>query len=183
MFGAHISEVIVGITAIVSTAVGMLLTHVLERRKARFNIRSYPLQVLYSKQTEFFDKLIPLLDQLNGYITTIDVWLGERGKRAAEEVRKASGNCSCVDSLATLLEQYYLYLPRELLNEAKDLRWKCFDLRQSPTLQKTEQGIDALFEFQNSVRRFVGVDELSRDLLKAFGSESRKTRGTHELDE
>jgi hypothetical protein len=50
---------------------------------------------LHDKQIEFLDALSLLFDQINGYITTIDVWLGEKGDKAKAEVEKARQNTRC----------------------------------------------------------------------------------------
>jgi hypothetical protein len=52
IFAAHISELIVAITAIISTTVGALLTHLFEMRKAHFGMRSYPLHFFLSNASK-----------------------------------------------------------------------------------------------------------------------------------
>jgi len=160
---------VTGLVSIVSVLAGGIVQHWLDMRKIKTQISQHPRRILYDKQTEFFDKVIPVLDELNGYITRIDVWLGETGEDARKEVGKAAENSLCVTRFHELVEQYYLYLPKELLDEANRLWWECFALRELPTVEKTYKSINLLFKLQNTIRRFVGVEELSDELLKAFG--------------
>jgi len=160
IFGALIS--------LVSACVGFFFNFLLENRKYKNQIKTHPIQVLYSKQTEFFDKLAPLLFDLNSYITTVDVWLGESSANAKVKAKqKASENMS-VTKYNDLLEQYFMYLPAKLLNQAQELHSECMILSISVTHEQANKCIDKLFDFQNSVRDYVGVDKLSHDFLKVI---------------
>ena len=170
------SSVLLVVVSIVSVVVGAALEHVFQMRREGVSLRRYPSQMLYGKQIEFFDKVVPVLDELNGYITLIDVWLGETGGDAREKVRKAAEDNLWVTRFHELVERYYLYLPRELLDEANGLWFECLSLRDSPTPERTCECTDLLFKLQNTIRRFVGVEELSDDLLKSFGRKGKKIK-------
>jgi hypothetical protein len=177
------SSILLVAVSIVSVVIGATLEHIFQMRRECVSLRRYPFQMLYGKQIEFFDKAVPLLDKLNGYITEIDVWLCETGEDAKERVLKAVENSLCVTQFYDLVGQYYLYLPKKLLNEASELWWKCLGLGESPTTELTYESINLLFKFQNTIRKFVGVEELSRDLLKAFRSETREKEGSKDEKE
>jgi hypothetical protein len=78
-----------GLISLISAVVGIILQHFLSIRKMLHETKIHPSHVLYQKQIEFLDALSLLFDQINGYITTIDVWVGDRGARAKVEVEKA----------------------------------------------------------------------------------------------
>ena len=139
--------------------------------------RQHPFRVVYDKQIAFFDELAPLLDEVNGYITRVDVWLGEASPNAPREVEKAAEANQSVGKPYDLLQRYYMYLPRDLLEEANGLAGECMLLSGAPTMEKTHSSTERLFAVQNSIRAFVGVDRLSKDFLKAFG---RRPKGQGE---
>ena len=71
-----------GLISLISAIVGIIIQYFLSIRKMLHETKVHPSRVLYGKQIEFLDALSLLFDQLNGYITTLDVWLGEKGERA-----------------------------------------------------------------------------------------------------
>jgi hypothetical protein len=158
-----------GIVSLISALAGILLQQWLDLKKFEARTKEHPTQVIYNKQIEFFDKLPPLLLKMNRYITTIDVWLGERTIDSREKVKQAVASNNIVMEFYDLIEQYYMYLPEKLLGEAKDLHSECLLLISSPTQKRTYDCIHKLFSFQNSIREFAGIDSLSSDLLKALG--------------
>jgi hypothetical protein len=168
-----------GLISLISAVVGILLQHFLSIRKMLHESKVHPSRVLYDKQLEFLDALALLFDQINGYITTMDVWLGERGDKAKAEVEKARQNTGCLTELEQLFQKYSLYLPSELLDKLNLLKSECWLLSSHADLDKTFHAINLLFETQNFVREFVGVDRLSQDLMKALrrkpAKESRKS--------
>ena len=161
-----------GLISLISAATGIWLQHFLNMRKMVHEAKLHPSRVLYDKQIEFLDSFSPLFDEINGYVTSIDVWLAERTETATVKVEEAMRNTSCLAEMDKLLHQYYLYIPSELLDKINTLSSTCWILSNAPDLDKTYQSINLLFETENAVREFVGVDKLSQDLMKAMG---RKT--------
>ena len=119
---------------------------------------------------QFFDQVVPLFDELNGYITTIDVWLGEKGEKARIKVKEAIKNSDCVGKFSKILDDYYIYLPSGLLREARNLLSLCWELMREPTTNITYDSIQVLFSLENNIRKLMGIDALSTELLKAFGA-------------
>lgn len=166
--------IIGGLISLVSTMFTLVVQHFFHMRSMLHESKIYPSRVLYDKQIAFLDALPQLLDQINGYITTIDVWLAEKGEEAKVKVEKAVKNTSCLWELNQLLQRYYIYLPSELLDRLNTLSEECWFLSIKPDLDKTSRCIDLLFETQNAVREFLGADRLSRDLMKAMGKKPSK---------
>lgn len=160
--------------SLVSAAIGILLQHFLSIRRLIHESKIHPSRVLYDKQIEFVDAVTPLFDQINGFITTLDVWLGESGEKAKKTVETAAKNTAYISELDRLLEKYQMYLPSELLAKFNTLKWECWSLSNKPDLDVTFRSINLLFEIQNLVREFVGVDKLSEDLMKAIGRKPQK---------
>ena len=173
--------IIGGLISLVSAIVGIALQHLLSMRRMLHESKLHPSRVLYDKQIEFLDALAPLFDQINGYITTIDVWMGEKGEKAKAEVEKAIRNTACLTELEQLLQRYYMYLPSELLDRLNKLSGECWSLSTRPDLNKTYNCINSLFETQNAIREFVGVNRLSQDLMRAIGR--KPSYASEEFDE
>lgn len=169
---------VVGLISLVSTLSGIALQHWLEILKINRQKREHFTHIIYDKQTEFFDKLAEILPKINSYITTIDVWLGERSPEAKERVKEAAEDTTAVSKLFELLDLYYMYLPNRLLDQANKLIDGCMNLSRLPGYEQTQRSIKLLFSFQNTVRECVGIDELSTELLKTFAppSEERKSK-------
>lgn len=165
-----------GLISLISALSGIILQHILSMRKLVTETRQHPFRVVYNKQTEFFDALAPIILDLNSYITTIDVWLGETSSDAPEEVEKAAENNQAVTQFDDLLQRYYMYLPEKFLKEANQLHSECMFLSSNPDTNKTYKCINLLFSFQNSIREFVGVEKLSEDFLKAFAVNKNKIK-------
>jgi hypothetical protein len=161
-----------GIISLVSSAVTSYLQQRWERQKLDIQSRQHFTQVVYAKQTEFFDKLYPILGKLNGYITSIDVYLTEKSRNEKTESQRPAINKSAVIDFNGMVEQYYAYLPMGLLEEASELFSQCMLLEISPNKKNTEECVERLLRFQNVMREFAGIDKLSTDLMKAFGKES-----------
>jgi len=165
-----------GLISLVSALSGIILQHILAMKKLVAETRQYPFRVVYNKQTEFFDALAPILLDLNSYITTIDVWLGETSNDAPTRIKQAAENNQAVTKFDDLLQQYYMYLPEKLLKEANQIHSECMSLSSNPNTNDTYKCINLLFSFQNSIREFVGVEKLSEDFLKAFAIKKSKTK-------
>ena len=71
--------------------------------------------------------------------------------------------------LEQLIQKYYLYLPSELIDKLNSLMSECWLLSSNADLDKTFHAIELLFETQNFVREFVGVDKLTGELMRALG--------------
>jgi len=158
-----------GLISLVSALGGITLQHLFYLLKQKRETRQYPTEVLFSKQTEFYDKAAKILPEVNGYITMVDVWLGETSpgaKQKASEYAKKSGP---IWEFHELVESYFMYLPEKVLQAGNDLFSECMSLATSPTMQKSDRCIKLLFSFQNVIRECVGADKISDDLLRAFG--------------
>jgi len=159
-----------GLISLVSTVSGIFISHWLEAKRESRQVKRYPTEVLYNKQTEFFDKVVTILDEVNGYITEIDVWLGEKGEEANERLTKAVDRNIPIGRLHDLLQQYYIYLPEKLVDDIDTLFFESLNLRNTPTHKQVQKCFDLLFALQNRIREVVGTDSLSRDLLQAFST-------------
>ena len=168
---SKISLVLIGgLISLISALSVIILQHILAMKKLVVETRQHPFQVVYNKQIEFFDALALIFFDLNCYITTIDVWLGETSIDAPAKVEYAAKNNQALTKFDDLLQRYYMYLPEKLLKEANQLHSECMFLSMHPDTDKTYKCINLLFSFQNSIREFVGVEKLSEDFLKAFAS-------------
>lgn len=161
-----------GLVSLVSSAVIIFLQHRWEKQKLDIQSRQHFTQIIYAKQTEFFDRVYPILGKLNGYITAIYVWLEEKDKKdKTTESNRAPTRIGPVMDFYQLIEQYYAYLPKGMLDKANDLFSLCISLDALPDKKGTDECIERLLSFQNVMREFAGIDKLSTDLMKAFGSE------------
>ena len=164
-----------GIIALVSSLITIFFQNRLEHSH---QLKQHPSQIVYNKQIEFIDKIVPLLSEINGYITSIDVWTDEWIRTKSNDAKKrreeAIANNSCITKLDELLQLYQMYLPSKILTEANELWQKCLLLGNSSSLEKCEECIDDLFSFQNSIREFIGTDRLSNDLIEALGGARQK---------
>lgn len=110
---------------------------------------------LFDKQIEFFDKLMPVLHEVNCYITTLDVWSGETGKAAGKQLRKALKKDACLRALQEILEQYYVYIPEDLSSELNQLHLRCMMLANSQADDATVACADLLLGLQNNIREYI----------------------------
>ncbi len=159
-----------GAISLASAVAGILLKYWLDILQSKSKMREYPAHVLYDKQTAFYDELAKLLPKINSYITEIDVWLGEDDAR--DHVAEAADKNQAITKLDSLLGKYYMYLPKRILSQAKVLFVECLFLRNSQTFERVKKCLDLLFDFENTVRTYIGIDTISRDLMKAFGKSS-----------
>jgi hypothetical protein len=157
-----------GLVSLVSALAVISLQHILSMRKLITETRRYPFQVVYNKQTEFFNEVASILPDLNSYITEIDVWLGEQSSNAPMKEKQLAENNQAVIRFYDLIQKYFMYLPERLLEEANHLHSECMILSNKPDMNKTYECINLLFSFMNSIREFVGIEKLSKDFLKAF---------------
>ena len=139
--GGPIELVLVGgAISLVSTLAGVALQNWFDLLRARRLTRQYPTQVLFNKQTEFYDKLARLLPEINGYITTIDVWLGETSADAGKRVRHYAQEAESVWQLHELIEQYFMYLPNQIVEAANKLSTECISLSKKPAAARNCSG-------------------------------------------
>jgi hypothetical protein len=159
-----------GVVSLVSTITGIVVTHWLELRREAKRIKLHPTEVVYDKQTEFFDKIVVILDQINGYLTEIDVWLEEDSDKAQKKLNRVVANNEPLTLLTELLEKYYIYLPNKMVDNTNTLFVECIKLLSQVSHSQVEKCYNLLFSLQNNIREVIGTDALSRDLFKAFGS-------------
>jgi hypothetical protein len=160
-----------GLISLVSTRAGIALQHWFGLQKQEREMRQHPSQVLYGKQTEFYDKAAQILPEINGYITAVNVWLGETGPDAKHKAKDSAGKTQPVWKFHELMESYSMYLPEKVLRAVNKLFGECMLLSHSPKVERTDTCLDLLVSFQNTIRECVGVDSISADLLKAFGAQ------------
>jgi hypothetical protein len=160
--------------SLISTVTGITLKHWLDNRRMKIALKEYPIRVLYDKQTEFLDKLSPLLSEINGYLSKIDVWLNEKSPEAKQKVKESAEANKPLGDMHQLIEQYFMYLPEKVIKEGEELFTHSLELTISQSSEKVWECFDILFKFQNIIRDFVGVENLSKDLLKSFGKQKRQ---------
>lgn len=158
-----------GLVSLVSTLAGIALQHWFDLQKQEREMRQHPRQVLYSKQTEFYDKAAQILPKINGYITVVNVWLGETGPDAKHTAKEFAGKTQDVWKLHELMESCSMYLPEKVLTAGNELIGECMSLSHLLEVERTDTCWDLFVSFQNTIRECVGVDRISADLLKAFG--------------
>jgi hypothetical protein len=163
-----------GLISLVSTLAGIALKHWFDLHKQEHETRRYPAEVLFNKQTEFYDKVVHIIPKINGYITAVNVWLWEKAPDAKRKAKEFAEKTGPVWEFHELIETYSIYLPGKILRAGKELFSECTFLSNSPTLERTERSISLLFSFQNTIRECVGADRISTDLLKAFGTLERE---------
>ena len=138
----------------------------------------HPSQIVYNKQIEFFDRVAPLLFELNNYvgdITSIQVF-DKNDDNYEKLLKRTAGDNQAVKDFYELVESYYVYLPQELLVKAAGVRESCFVLEGGYMNEKhTATALGCLVSFQDSVREFIGIDKLSEDLFKALTTKNRKS--------
>jgi hypothetical protein len=161
-----------GLISLVSSVVTDFFRQQWERQKLDIQARQHLAQAIYTKQTEFFDKLHPTLGSLNSFIVAIEMHINHLqsvggGEATAGAVR--APKAAVVMDFNELVEQYYVYLPHGLLEAARQLFSQCFELHMSPSKEGADECLDGLLEFQNVMREFAGIDKLSSDLGRAFG--------------
>jgi len=163
-----------GLISLVSALGGISLEHLFSLLKQKRETRRYPTEVLFSKQTEFYDKAAKILPEVNGYISTVDVWLGETSPGAKQKVSEYAKKSEAIWEFNELMESYFMFLPEKVLQAGNDLFSECMDLATSPTMQRSDRCLKLLFSFQNVIRECVGVDKISNDLLRAFGVKEKE---------
>jgi len=166
--------IIGGLVSLVSSLATIALQHWLSRCRQEHETRRYPREVLFNKQTEFYEKAIKVLRGVNEYITTLDVWLRETSPDAKRKVQEYKEKNEPVWSFNELIDTFSMYLPDRILRVGNDLLEECSYLPCLPTVERTERSIEFLLSFQNTIRECVGADKISDDLLKAFGAHERK---------
>jgi hypothetical protein len=171
-----------GLISLVSTLAGIALNHWFDLHKQEHETRRYPTEVLFNKQTEFYDKVVQIIPKINGYITTVDVWLWEKTPDAKRKAKELAEKTTPVWEFHELIEAYSIYLPEKIISAGKELFSECTILSNSPTLERTERSIGLLFSFLNTIRECVGAERISTDLLKALGTheQSKNSRQSGE---
>jgi hypothetical protein len=157
-----------GAVSLFSTLAGMGIQHMLEMRKIRHQLREHPFTVLYNKQTEFLELLAPVLGGVNSFITEINACLGVGTAGGKRKARAAASDNGILIKFDDLLQQYHAFLPAELVREAGSLLAESLRLSESPTSGQASRCLTQLFDFQNRIRGFVGVDALTEDLMKTL---------------
>jgi len=178
---ATIPLIIGGLISLVSTVTGITVKHWLDNRRMEAALKEYPMRVLYKKQTEFLDRLAPVLSEINGYLSKIDVWLGEKSPDAKQKAREAAEENKPLGDMRELLEQYFMYLPEKIIKEGEGLFAKGLELTSSQSSEKVWECFDILFKFQNTIRHFVGIENLSKDLLKSFGKQKSQVEKREQI--
>jgi hypothetical protein len=119
------------------------------------NAHDFRTMVIFDKQVQFIDMLMPVLHEVNCYVTTLDVWLGEAGRDARKQLKRALKKNTCVTLLQGLLDQYYVYIPEELSNEINQFHFDCVKLENAQTQDATAQCTARLFALQDNIRTFI----------------------------
>jgi len=158
-----------GAISLVSTISGIMLKHWLDARIMATRFKEYPLKILYDKQTEFFDKVAPILGEINGFLSGIDIWIVEKSPDAKKNAQEAAQSNQPLGKLHELMESYFVYLPRNILESGQELFATGIALQDKLSSKSIWECFDLLFRFQNLIRHFAGTDNLSLDLIKSFG--------------
>lgn len=135
-------------------------------------LRHQQAQLLYAKQVEFCENAVSALKQLNSYVSSVAAAMTAPDTSAA--VPNVLGTqfgdgTGPVDAFYDLVNQYYLYLPRTLLDECLKLWAECVELSLRCSTSQVANTMQQLFAVQNAVREVIGVGPLSAELSKALG--------------
>jgi len=163
-----------GLISLVSALGGISLEHLFSLLKQKRETRRYPTEVLFGKQTEFYDKAAKILPGVNGYISTIDVWLGETSPDAKQKVSEYAKKSEIISEFNDLLQSYFMYLPEKVLLSGYNLVSECVSLADSPTMKRSDRCFDLYLSFHGLIRKCVGADKISDDLLRAFGVKEKE---------
>jgi len=169
-----IDSVAAALIAVFSLVLGQVLQYVLELRKRRAQLKDYPSRILYDRQLQFIDAAAPVLVEVNTYLNRVQAWLGVGTMDRAQQ--EADYN-DCIAKLFGLIETHQNYLPAELLMAVEELTKHCMLLQTvgGLTLEQVDRARDQAFTLQNKIRRFVGIDAVSAELIRAL-DESRPRR-------
>ena len=170
---------VTGLITFASTAGGYFLQYIIDRLKKKDELRRYPAEVLFNKQTEFYDKVVNIFPEIYSYIMTIIQWLSETStsQNAKLKAQEASKETNPIWKFKHLNDAYLIYLPEKILFSGNDLINEFISLSESLTGEKTLHCLDLFFSYQKTIRQCVGVDKISEDLLRAFGTHAREKEG------
>ncbi len=119
------------------------------------HIRDFKSIVLFDKQIEFFDKLMPVLHAVNCYVTKLEVWSGEAGKAAGKQLKRALKKKACFKALQELFDQYYVYIPEDLSNQVDQLYFRGLELANNPREQEVKSCLELLFCLRDNIRKHI----------------------------
>jgi hypothetical protein len=158
-----------GLVSLASSAVVLILKQRWEREKLNTETKQHFTQFLYAKQSEYFDKVHPILTSLNSYLTGINILLDEVEDFA--KVSKAASNIKPIMDFSELIDKYYAYLPKDCIVESTELIESFLLLKDSADSKIFQECGNKLWQYQNLMRKFVGIDELSVELMNTLGRE------------
>lgn len=112
------------------------------------------------------------------YITTLNVWLGESGEKAQANIKINSEKTNKFWPLKELMDAYYIYLPKRVIESINKLFFECALLSNNPTIEKTDNATKTLHLLGNALRTCVGIDTISDDLFEAFSNSKKASKQT-----
>ncbi len=165
---------------VVGSIITLVTTLIILAVKRRHETRRYPTEVLFNKQTEYYDRIAQALPAVGAFAESV----GDRAIPLAEwdSAKVANDRNRPVVELHELTERYSMYLPEKVLRAEWALFFECRRLSVCTAPSRAQSADDAshctdlLYSFQNAVRESVGADKISEDLLKAFGAEKETRR-------
>ena len=156
------------VAGIILAVIGFYLNKALEIYKTRNNVKMLPIQIVYNKQIEFYNILNPLI--LKCYHLVYKLYGNNMDQALNNE------KVDLLNELANLQSKYYFYLPKEIIKESNEVLTKSFMF--SPDINNKqkifEEAKKALDTLMSSIRKHIGADKLSADLLKSIGKQPQE---------
>jgi len=169
------SLLIGGGIALVSTIVGIIVQHIFEIKKLSIQQKLYPSTILYNKQIEFMEKTFQIFGDLYEVIVAIRITLNLKDElRKKESVFKTKVRTQSDLLTELVFKNYYYFLPSDIIYALNDLANSCYDLAGNISDENNDRCEKELRAVHDIFRKFVGVNELSEDLIASFAMGKKK---------
>lgn len=159
----------VGIAATLFT---VALMHILEIQRVKAQKRQYLSQHLHDKQFEFVERISPILTEMSVILTSVkqmfstpgNTWVSQYPQEWAE-IRKRNAQIN------NLLRQYIPFLTREVILTTSLL----YQRAAGPMSRgEAQEAYNTIVTLQNMMRKLVGGEVLTRELLDNFAQKQEK---------
>ena len=148
------------------------LMHFLEIQKVKAQKQTYQSQHLHDKQFEFVERISPILTEMSVILTAVkqmfsmpgNTWVSQYPQEWAE-IRKRNAQVN------NLLRQYIPFLTREVILTASLL----YQRAAGPMSRgEAQEAYNTIVTLQNMMRKLVGGEALTRELLDNFAQKQEK---------
>lgn len=164
-----LSPILAAVISLTSVIITIIIQHFLEINKIKHQLKNYPTTIIYNKQLDFFDKISQEMIGILIDVTTRIEINKDKDNYITKNMQALRDKLLLhTDNIHKISIQYFLFIPAKMSSSISGFMNSCYDLMSELTYDKSKVCLAKYNELASEIRKCIGIDEISEDLISSF---------------